>query len=39
MPRLEGKSVVDSRWLYKVKHTTNGSIEKFKAWFVARVFS
>ena len=37
--RHEGKSVVTSRWLYKVKHAAYGSIEKFKARFVARGFS
>eukprot|EP00253_Pinus_taeda_P014831 PITA_14831 len=39
VPRLEGKSVVTSRWLYKIKHATDGSIEKFKARFVVRGFS
>ena len=39
VPRPEGKSVVTSRWLYKVKHAANGSIEKFKARFVARGLS
>eukprot|EP00253_Pinus_taeda_P002301 PITA_02301 len=38
-PRPEGKSVVTSRWLYKVKHAADGSIEKFKARFVAKGFS
>eukprot|EP01018_Ginkgo_biloba_P024033 Gb_18988 [translate_table: standard] len=37
--RPEGKSVVTSRWLYKIKHAANGSIEKFKARFVSRGFS
>eukprot|EP00253_Pinus_taeda_P021492 PITA_21492 len=37
--RPEGKSVVTSRWLYKVKHAADGSNEKFKARFVARGFS
>jgi hypothetical protein len=37
--KLEGKSVVTSRWIYKIKHTTNGSIEKYKERFVAHGFS
>ena len=39
VPRSAGKSVVTSRCLYKVKHVADGSIEKFKARFVARGFS
>ena len=39
VPRLEGKSVVTSRWIYKVKYVADGSIEKHKAQFVARGFS
>jgi hypothetical protein len=39
VPRPEGKSVVTSRWLYKLKHVADGSIEKYKARFVARAFS
>jgi hypothetical protein len=39
VPRPEGKSVVTSRWLYKLKHVVDGSIEKYKARFVARGFS
>jgi hypothetical protein len=39
VPRPEGKSVVTSRWLYKLKHDADGSIEKYKARFVARGFS
>jgi hypothetical protein len=35
VPRSEGKSLVSSRWLYHVKHATNGNIEKFKARFLA----
>ena len=36
VPRPEGKSVVTSKWIYKIKHATNDSIEKYKARFVAR---
>eukprot|EP00253_Pinus_taeda_P028851 PITA_28851 len=37
--RPEDKSVVSSRWLYKVKQVANGSVEKHKARFVACGFS
>ena len=39
VPRPEGKSVVTSKWIYKIKHTSDGSIEKYKARFEARGFS
>ena len=28
VPRPEGKSVVTSKWIYKVKHNADGSIGK-----------
>lgn len=31
VPPPEGKFVVNSRWVYKIKHTVDGSVEKFKA--------
>ena len=39
VPRPEEKSVATSRWLYKLKHAADGSVEKYKARFVARGFS
>ncbi|MER8288478.1 reverse transcriptase domain-containing protein, partial [Acinetobacter baumannii] len=39
VPRPEGKTIVGSRWLYKAKHGEDGSVEKFKAKFVAKGFS
>ena len=37
--RPEGKSVVTSKWIYKIKHSIDGSIEKHKEIFVAHGFS
>ena len=39
VPKPEGKSVVSSKWIYKIKHAADGSIEKYKARFVSRGFS
>ena len=30
VPRLGGKYVVTSRWLYKIKYVVDGSIEKYR---------
>ena len=38
VPRPEGKKVVGSRWIYKVKHAADGNVEKYKARFVAKGF-
>ena len=39
MSRPEGKKVVGSRWIYKVKHVADESMEKYKMCFVAKGFS
>ena len=39
VPRSTGKSLVTLRWLYKIKHAADGSIEKYKAIFIARGFT
>ena len=39
VPRPKDKSVVSSKWIFKTKHLAYGSIEKYKARFVARGFS
>ena len=39
VPRPDRKSVVTSKWIYKIKHATDGSIDKYKARFMARGFS
>jgi hypothetical protein len=35
----KGKEVVGSKWIYKVKHATDGSMDKYKAYFIAKGFS
>ena len=32
-------SLLTSKWIYKIKHAVDGSIEKYKARFVAHGFS
>jgi hypothetical protein len=39
VPRPKEKSLVSSKWIFKIKHVADGSIEKFKVRFVARGFS
>ena len=39
VPRPMEKAVVTLKWLYKIKHGSNNSAEKFKARFVAHGFS
>ena len=36
VPKPKGKTVVSSKWIYKIKHATDGSIEKCKARFMDR---
>lgn len=37
--RPKEKSVVTCKWVFKIKHAVDGSIEKYKAIIVARGFS
>jgi hypothetical protein len=39
VPRPKEKTVVSSKWVYNKKHSANGSIDKYKAIFVACCFS
>ena len=38
-PRPKDMSVVSSKWIFKTKHSVDGSIENYKERFVARGFS
>ena len=39
VPKTKGKSVVSYKCIYKIKHTSNGRIEKYKSKFVSCGFS
>jgi hypothetical protein len=39
VPRLKSNDVVSSKWIFKIKHAADGSIEKYKSSFVVRGFS
>jgi hypothetical protein len=38
VPRPKEKSVVTSKWVYKIKHAADGSVDKYKERFMARGF-
>ena len=39
VPRTKVKPVVTSKWIYRIKHAIDGSIEKYKERFMAHGFS
>jgi hypothetical protein len=39
VPGPKEKSIVTSKWVYKIKHATDESMDKYKTRFVARGFS
>ena len=39
VPRVEGNFAVTCKWIYKIKHIVDRSIERHKMRFVARGFS
>ena len=36
---LPGKNVVGCKWVFRIKHKANGSIEKYKAWLITHGFT
>jgi hypothetical protein len=38
VPRPKSKDMVSSKWLFKIKHVVDGSIEKYKARFLLVAF-
>ena len=39
VPLLEGKKVIGCKWVYKVKHKSDGSIKRYKARLVAKGYA
>ena len=39
VPRPQDRSVVSSRWIYKVKYAADSSVEKYKARFVGKGYA
>eukprot|EP00253_Pinus_taeda_P014507 PITA_14507 len=39
VPRPQDRSVVGLRWIYKIKYVVDGSVEKYKARFVAKGYA
>ena len=39
VPRPQNRSVVRSKWIYKIKYVVDGSVEKYKARFVVKGYT
>ena len=39
VPRPEDRSVVGSRWIYKIKYAADGSVEKYTVRFIAKGYA
>jgi histone deacetylase 1/2 len=38
VPPRHGTNIIDCRWIYKVKHKADGSVDRYKARLVAKGF-
>jgi hypothetical protein len=39
VPLPKGRKIVRCKWVYKTKYASDGSVERHKAWLVAKGFS
>jgi histone deacetylase 1/2 len=38
VPPLSNKNLIDCKWVYRIKKISNGTIDRYKAWLVAKGF-